>query len=100
MRCGAPEPEPVAIPTPEPEPTKPPHTVTRMLSYLNSRIVAAHDGMLTISIIPDMPHITIELPRSDLRTWCERRIASRATHKNRCLRGGNGAPVLGKLRVS
>lgn len=27
-----------------------------------------------------------DVPRAELLAWCERRFATRATHKNRCLR--------------
>ena len=69
-----------------------PRRTAWLLSQLDSRIVGLHDGVYTISVIPDMPHITVEVPRADLRAWCERRLAARATHKNKGIGYSGGGP--------
>lgn len=103
VRCGAPE--PIIVPMVEPAPAPalalsleaPQHTTPQMLTALNCWIAGVHDGILTISVIPDMPHVTVEVARSDLRAWCERRLTARKAFANKCIRGGSGSPVLGKI---
>ncbi len=99
VRCGAelPQPAPSAPESVEAEPQS--MTIAEMLSALYAHITVYGD-MLTIQVIPDMPEATVEVPYADLRTWCERRITSRKTHKNRGVSYSGGGARPGSLHVA
>lgn len=53
----------------------------RMLRKLKATIVSNDAGMLTVQVIPGMPHATVQMPASRLQDWLIKRLESRATHK-------------------
>lgn len=96
---GAPPVAPVlpAVDTvPESDPPAKPLTIAEMLSRLDCHIV---DELLIIQVVTGKPEAVVTMRKSELRAWCERRLAARATHKNKCVRGGSGPPSLGIIRL-
>lgn len=72
-----------------PKITKP---IRLLLIRLDAAIVAEQDDICTVQVLPDLPEATVQVQLTELHTWCERRIESRATHTGRGLRclGGGG----------
>lgn len=88
-------PQPTVETTPIVEPAKP-LTTAEMLDQLDCFIA---DELLIIQVVPGKPEATVTIRKSELRAWCERRLAARAAHKNKCVRGGSGPPSLGTIHL-
>ena len=68
-----------------------------MLAQLDCVIT---DELFVVQVLPDVSGAVVTVRKAELQTWCERRLEARKTFANKCIRGGSGAPVLGKLKVS
>jgi len=60
-----------------------PATISRTGDTLTIPVAQTLDGQA----------VTVRLPRAELLAWCERRLETRARHKNRAICGGGGQPA-------
>jgi len=54
---------------------------SRMLAHLNARVISDDGTTAIVQVMPDMPQSLVSVPSKSLRSWCQKRIESRMSHR-------------------